>query len=279
MIDRQRAEAAFQAYTSGYDLNDSMIWHKVEHTRRVAANCERIAISLGMDGDGVGFAWFLGMLHDIGRFEQVRRYGTFVDSVSVDHAEFGADLLFRENLIDCFPVENLPETWLRLLETAIRLHNKLALPDDLDERTRRFCELIRDADKIDIFRVVSELPFEQRAGSSKGLIAEGDKASAEVMECVLQHRCVPRAIRRTRFDVHISHCCMAFELVFPQSRRIVREQGYLDRMLAEYDANGKPLWTEKERAQLRVLRDEIGKALGAGLKMIQGKLEQADGGR
>lgn len=262
MIDRQRAEAAFQSYTSGYDLNDSMIWHKVEHTRRVAVNCERIATSLGMDGGDVDFAWFLGLLHDIGRFEQVRRYGTFVDSVSVDHAEFGADLLFRESLIDRFPVEGLPEEWLILLETAIRLHNKLALSDGLDERTRRFCEIIRDADKIDIFRVVSELSFEQRAGSSKGLIVEGDEASPEVMECVMRHRCVPRAIRKTRFDVHISHCCMAFELAFPESGRIVREQGYLSRLLDEYDADGNPLWTERERDQLRLLRNEIETAWG-----------------
>lgn len=266
MIDRQCAQEAFEVYTAGYDLNDSMIWHKVEHTRRVAENCERIAVSLDMDGDGVDFAWFLGLLHDIGRFEQVRRYGTFIDSVSVDHAEFGADLLFKEGLIDRFPVEGLPEEWLSLLETAIRLHNKLTLPDDLDERTRCYCEIIRDADKIDIFRVVAELPFEQRIGTSKGLIVEGDEASDAVMACVFEHRCVPRAIRKTRFEGRISHCCMAFELVFPESRRIAREQGYLSRLLDEYDANGKPLWTEKERTQLRILRREIEAAFGEPLK-------------
>ncbi len=103
MIDKQRAEAAFQAYTSKYDAGNTMIRHKVEHTLRVAENCEKIAVSLGMNGEEVAFAWFLGLLHDIGRFEQVRRYGTFIDSVSVDHAEFGADLLFHENLIDSFP--------------------------------------------------------------------------------------------------------------------------------------------------------------------------------
>ena len=261
MIDRQRAEAAFEAYTAGYDLKDSMIWHKVAHTRRVAENCERIAESLGMDGDSVDFAWFLGLLHDIGRFEQVRRYGTFVDSVSVDHARFGADLLFKEGLIDRFPAENLSQTWLGILETAIRLHNQLALPDDLDEVTRRFCELIRDADKIDIFRVVSELPFEQRAGSSRGMLAEGDAASPAVMDCVMRHCCVPRAARQNRFDVHLSHCCMAFELVFPESRRIVREQGWLDRLLSERDDEGKLLWNKKERDQLRVVRNDMEKAL------------------
>ena len=257
MIDKQRAEAAFQAYTSRYDLSNGMIRHKVEHTLRVAENCERIAASLGMNSEDVTFAWFLGLLHDIGRFEQVRRFGTFIDSVSVDHAEFGADLLFHENLIASFPAESLREDDLRLLETAIRLHNKLTLPENLDERTRRFCEIIRDADKADIFRVVAELPFEERIGSSRGLIQEDGEASGPVMDCVLSHRCVPRAIRKNRFEGHISHCCFAFELVFPETRRIVREQGFLNQLLTEYDTEGKPLWNETQRAQLNIVRREI----------------------
>ena len=260
MIDRARAEAAFYTYTSQYNPDDVMIRHKVEHTLRVAGNCERIAESLGMNGEQVSFSWLLGLLHDIGRFEQVRRYGTFIDSVSVDHAEFGADLLFHEGLIDGFPVESVPAEDLLLLETAIRLHNKLTLPDSQDSRTRCFCDLIRDADKADIFRVASELSFEQRIGSSKGLFREGE-ASEAVMECVRGHRCIPRDIRKTRFEGHISHCCMAFELVYPETRRIVREQGFLARLLAECSEGGKALWSEKEREQLRVLREEIEKAL------------------
>lgn len=260
MIDRKRAEAVFQAYTSQYNLDDVMIRHKVEHTLRVAGNCERIAKSIRLDEELVTFAWFLGLLHDIGRFEQVRRYGTFIDSVSVDHAEFGADLLFQEGLINDFPAENLSKEWLTILETAIRLHNKLTLPEELDARTRRFCDLIRDADKIDIFRVVTELPFEQRIGSSRGLIREGE-ASEAVMDCVRGHRCVPRDLRKTRFEGHISHCCMAFELVYPESRRIVQKQGFLSRMLADCGEDGKVLWSGKEREQLRILREEIEKVL------------------
>ena len=260
MIDRRTAEAAFDAYNSQYDQENSMIRHKVVHTMRVAENCDRIAASLGLKGEDADFAWLLGLLHDIGRFEQVRRYGTFIDAVSVDHAEFGADLLFRENLISRFPVKSLPMDRLQLLETAIRFHNKLTLPDQLDDRARLFCNLIRDADKVDIFRVVAELPFEQRIGTSRDLFQEGEKASDAVMECVYQHRCVPRAIRKTRFEGHVSHCCMAFELVFPESRRICAEQGYLSRLLAERDENGRLLWREQERDQLDVLRTEIRKA-------------------
>ncbi len=257
MIDREIAKEAFYAYTSRYDSKDTMIRLKTEHTIRVADNCERIALSLGMEPESVDFAWFIGLLHDIGRFEQVRRYQTFIDSVSVDHAEFGADLLFREGLIKEFHAEDLSEKALSLLETAIRLHNKLDLPENLEERTGLFCNLIRDADKADIFRVIAELPFEERVGSGRGFFTEGDEACREVMDCVKEHRCVPRNIRGTRFEGHISHCCMAFEVMFEETRRIIREQGFLDILLTEYDQDGNPLWSEKECAQLRILRSEI----------------------
>ena len=265
MTDRKSAEEAFRTYVSGYDAADPMIRHKIEHTFRVAGNCERIAASLGTGAEDTDTAWFLGLLHDIGRFEQARRYGTFVDAVSVDHAEFGADLLFREGLISRFAAEGMAEEQKRMLETAIRLHNKLELPEDLDERTRRFCNIIRDADKTDIFRVVAETPFEQRAGSSKGMLREADRASDAVMDCVRQHRCVPRAIRQCRFDVHISHCCMAFELIYPESRKIVREQGFLNRLLDEHGEDGQP-WNEKEWEQLRVVREELESAWGITLQ-------------
>lgn len=261
MINRKHAETAFDKYISRYDRDNKMISLKAEHTFRVADNCELIARSLKMSEELVDFAWLLGLLHDIGRFEQVKRYGTFVDAVSVDHAEFGADLLFTENHIQDFLEMPLSDEWVSVLETAIRSHNKLEISEELDKRTRRFCELIRDADKVDIFRVVNEMPFEERMGTSTGIIQEAEEANSAVMKCVLGHRCVPREIRKTKFEGHISHCCMAFELIFPESKKMAAEQGYLGKLLEECNEQGKPLWKEKELTQLRILKGEIEKVL------------------
>jgi hypothetical protein len=53
---------------------------------------------------------------------------------------------------------------------------------------------------------------------------------------------------------------MAFELVFEISRKTVKEEGWLAALLSETDAEGKPLWTEREAEQLRTVRREIEKA-------------------
>ena len=101
-IIREKVEKAFRDYTADYDLNDPKVKLKVDHTYRVAALSDCITDSLNLTGFDKNLAWLLGMLHDIGRFEQLRRYHTFRDAFSVNHAELSADILFRENLIGKF---------------------------------------------------------------------------------------------------------------------------------------------------------------------------------
>ena len=258
-MNRTKATAAFDEYVSNYDPDNPLIHLKVIHSYKVAEIAERSARSLNNE-ELVDFAWMLGLLHDIGRFEQARRYNTFVDSQSVDHAELGADILFKEDLIDRFPTETLPDGWRQTAETAIRQHNKLAIAEGLDERTKIFSEILRDADKVDIFRVLSEIPYADRHGSGGPVLPETDEVSPEVMACVREHRCVPSGVRKTRFDKRVSHCCFAFELVFEESRKIVSEQGNLLKLLTMQDMDGRCCGNDEQLRQLALVQREIEKS-------------------
>ena len=77
IIDKERVLISFKEYVEQYDASQLMIALKIKHTYIVAENCERIAKSLNLSDDDVLFAWASGMLHDVGRFEQVKRYNTF----------------------------------------------------------------------------------------------------------------------------------------------------------------------------------------------------------
>ena len=258
-MDRAKATNAFDTYVSNYDRNNPMIFQKAAHSYRVAEIAERIARSLDQE-ELVDFAWLLGLLHDIGRFEQVKRYNTFADSQSVDHAELGADILFKEGLIDRFPTETLPEGWQNIAETAIRVHNKLALPEGLDQDTETLSNILRDADKVDIFRVLNELSYADRNGGKQPIRPDNYELSPEVMECVRAHRCVPSSVRKTIFDRRVSHCCLAFELVYEESRKIAKEQGYLQKLLTMQDKDGLSAGNDKQLAWLTLVEEEIQKA-------------------
>ena len=244
-IDRSRALEVFRAYTENYDADNTNIAIKIAHTYRVASISERIAETISEAN--VNFAWLLGLLHDIGRFEQVTRYGTFFDALSIDHAELGADILFHDNLFGSFVPQESQEM-KAIAETAIRLHNKLSIPENMEEKTAMYAKILRDADKVDIFRVLTEYPYNERYSNLKDLVARD-----EVMKYVKEHRCVPReasAGRANELEMLIAQCCMAFELEYPESRAIVIEQGYLKKLL------------EKDSEQLAIVKAEILKALG-----------------
>ena len=264
MFDRNKAREVFLEYTSHYDPKDPMISSKTGHTMLVAGNADRIAGSLGLTGIQTDFAYLLGLLHDIGRYEQVKRFGTFVDRLSIDHAELGADILFKEGLIDSFQIDTFPGEYYRICEDSIRLHNKLSLPSGFSGEGRLFADIIRDADKADIFRMVASIPFSERAGKSRDSFKDSETFSDEVMECVRQQRCVPRDLVKSIFDGDVSHICLVFELVFDESKRIVTEQGYLQMLLDGTNAGNSRRLTEKGRQQMDEVRREVRKFLQDG---------------
>lgn len=82
-IDRDRARAAFKSYTDAYDATNPRIALKIEHTYHVAEACDAVAREQGWSSDDIDLAWLCGLLHDIGRFEQLRRWDTFKDAESM----------------------------------------------------------------------------------------------------------------------------------------------------------------------------------------------------
>lgn len=252
VINRKNVINAFAEYVRNYDPSDEKIKLKINHTYRVAGLCQRIAESLGLSEPDVDIAWLLGMLHDIGRFEQIRRFGTFNDVQSVDHAEFGADLLFKEGLIRKFAEGYYEECELArsgneeaeqiiknnehhnkdtgLLEMAIRQHNKYRVKEDLTERQRMFCDILRDADKVDIFKVNADIPMEIIYDVTTEELKNG-VITKEVLESFYKKETVLKSVRRSAVDHIVGHISLLFELVYKESYRQAREQGYVYKLL------------------------------------------------
>lgn len=269
-IDREKVEDIFKKYTDNYDTSDEKIKLKVDHTYRVAALSERIAMSLGLDKADIDLAWLIGMLHDIGRFEQLKNYGTFSDADSIDHAHYGVTLLFDEGLIwkfidktdigalkntdNKFKNENISEVYLNssknkenskedvteldIIKTAIWNHSAYRVEDGLPERVVMFCNIIRDADKIDILKVNYDVTLEVIYDVTTEELKNAE-VTDEVMTAFMEHHAVLRSLKKTPIDNLVGHVALVFELVYNESFKIVKEQGYLKKMLSYVSDNPK----------------------------------------
>lgn len=292
-INRDRVQNTFAKYVEAYDASDEKIYLKIRHTYRVAAISDRIARGIGLTEYDVDLAWLIGMLHDIGRFEQLRRYGTFVDADSIDHAHFAVELLFQGEMIWDYvsiqekeqnesiagkfersgsEVSDLSETLrygrmdaadhqaedLQVINRAIWNHSAYRIEDGLDERTLLFSKIIRDADKVDIFKVAYDTPLETLYGFTQEEIRQA-MVSPEVMEAYREKHAVLRGLKKTPMDFLVGHIALAFELEFPASRQVMQEQGYLQKLLAFQSDNQETV------IQFEELRRQMGEYLSVRL--------------
>lgn len=222
---REAARAAFEAYAARYDATDERIALKVEHTYEVAALCDSIARDEGLGARDVDLAWLCGLLHDIGRFEQLRRWNTFSDAASCSHAILGLDVLQTE-----MPRFTQDGEWTAIISKAVAYHSDFRLPPDLSDRERLFCAITRDADKVDILRVFGESSCTAVLGIQPGEFADGEISDA-AFSGFREHRCLSRDERLASLDGLLGTVCLVFELEHASARRAVRDLGYLDGLL------------------------------------------------
>ena len=219
-MNRTRIKQTFAEYTSKYNASDPKIKLKIDHTYRVAALAERIAKTVTDVSIDTDLAWAMGMLHDIGRFEQVKRYGTFVDSESVDHAALGISILFDEGLLDSFG--DFSEKERELIRISIANHNKFRIPEGMDDLTTACCNILRDADKIDILRVNCDTPLEDIYNVTTEELKKA-AVSEEVKKGFVERHTVLRSLKHTPVDNLVGHICLVFELVYPVSTQFASD--------------------------------------------------------
>lgn len=153
--NKKELKEEFDKYVSDYDMADDMISYKYYHTFRVADNAEKIAESLNMSVEEIEIAYLCGLLHDIGRFYQVKNYKTYEDRAinNFDHGDLGYKVL-SEGLIRRF-IDT--DKYDNIIFEAVRNHNKMKIDysKDYNELTLKYIKITRDADKLDIFSVIA----------------------------------------------------------------------------------------------------------------------------
>jgi putative nucleotidyltransferase with HDIG domain len=145
----------FSSYVKTFKHGDKSFQENIilkeKHTMQVCKEILNIGRSLGLNGNELRLAEIIALFHDLGRFEQYARYKTFLDRQSEDHAELGIKILKRYNVLSEFD-----NSTKNLISRTIRYHNRALLPQNETEHCLFFTKLLRDADKLDIWRVVTD---------------------------------------------------------------------------------------------------------------------------
>lgn len=258
MIDIKKAEEEFERYTSNYDMNESHIERKVRHTFRVEELCGKIATSLEMNEEETNLAKLIGLLHDIARFEQYTRYKTYDDHKSIDHGDFGVEILEKD-----FYIRKYIKTdkYDEIIRKAILNHNKAVIGETSNERELLHCRIIRDADKLDIFYVILNDSLEATYPLDR---YPKEPITKEVKEEFIKNHVVNYSNVKSCADLLVGQIGFIFDINYIYSLKEIEENNYINKMINRYDSKDKE--TIKDLKELKEIAE----------KYIQEKVEEGD---
>jgi hypothetical protein len=142
-------------------------------------------------------------------------------------------MLFEQNLIREFIEEDIYD---EIIKIAISNHNRLAIEEGLDTRELLHAKIIRDADKLDNFRVKKEEKIEAifpgRVKDKEHI--EGSLVSDKVYETVLKQECVNIHDRQTALDCWVCILAFVYDLNFKETFEIIKELNYVDVLIDRF---------------------------------------------
>lgn len=222
----------FSSYVKKFYGEDSVVNQNIElkekHTLNVAKHAVNIAKSLNLTEDEINKAEVIGLFHDIGRFEQFKRYKTFSDCISANHASLGIEILDENKILS-----DISESEKNIIIKAISLHNTKELPCDLNENDELFCKLIRDADKLDIFRVIIEYEKERKENPNPAIdnLPFTSGYNKELLKDILMGEKISNNALKNYNDRKLYELSWITDLNFPFSFAYIKENKVLEKLI------------------------------------------------
>ena len=237
MINYDEKRKWFDEYLKDYinEANEVTKYNidlKIDHTYKTVQAMEAIASDIGLSGESFELARIIALYHDVGRFPQLKEFGHFNDKLSINHAEKSVEVLK-----ECNVLEDFDEHTKNVVYQAILNHNKNSIPEEeKDEDVILYSKLIRDADKVDIYRVMIEKLLNAKDDVKETLKAgrvDSLEITDHVYDMIMSDKKMKISDIKTLGDNYMWNISWAaYDMNFDIAVKIILEKDYLKQMLA-----------------------------------------------
>ena len=219
----------FASYVNTFKFDNNEFQQNIdikrEHTERVTEESINIGKQIGLNDNELNLAEIIALFHDIGRFEQYKRYNTFSDHKSEDHAGLGIKILVNYNVLGM-----LDKEIQKLILCSIRYHNLPSLLREETERCLFYSRLIRDADKLDIWRVVTD--YYHRKNSQRNVALELELPdtpgiSEEVYKALMNKQIVDMIHVKNLNDIKLLQAGWIYDINFKPTFECIKNRRYI----------------------------------------------------
>ena len=214
---KSKLEKSFDNYLKKFDMSEKQTSFKYRHSYRVKELMKELSLKLKLSSKETEVAEVIGLLHDIGRFEQIKKYGISSDIKSgIDHADESCIYLFDNGHIKDFYDD---EEYYSVIKDAIKYHNKIKIDDSVKNDNLLFSKMIRDMDKTDIYQVINEeFTFSY----------DKNDVSKKIIESYNNETLIDRRDKKTKSDSIFEHLAFLYDINFPESFEIIKNKNSIE---------------------------------------------------
>jgi len=230
----RRIRRLFHSYSGRFTGYDEVIQQNIDvkrdHILHVSRIIKEIAISIGMNSEQIRLAACIGLFHDIGRFGQYTTYNTFSDANSENHSEIALRVLDENRFL-----KNLTDNEISIIKVSVINHNRPAIPAEAEGDALLFSKLIRDADKLDIFRIlITYYNNPEWVGENETIrlgLPDKPEISVHVYEQVMNGKMVKLENLRTVSDFKVFQAAWVYDINFNYTLKQIIRNDYINRLL------------------------------------------------
>lgn len=256
----------YERYVQTFHQNDTVFMEninlKYDHTERVVIETRGIGISLGLSQHDMALVMLAAMLHDVGRYPQLKEYGTFNDSESVNHSILGISVIRESGVL-----RKLAQKDQDLILSTIEHHNALEIPATLPEKAATFVKILRDADKLDIWRILSAhyTHTEKERNTTIDLnLPIGDSVNVDILRSLEKREIVRLKKLKNRTELKLLQIGWVYDLNFPWTFQLVENRNFIPTIISTLPKD--PAILECANAVLEYLKNRAMAAKESGLR-------------
>ena len=242
-VNLNQIRLAFGEYVQGFVHDDPQLHQcyqvKVDHTQRVAREMRELATSLNWSASEIHIAEAVGWLHDIGRFSQFQEFGSFNDFDTIDHGQRGCEVLKSWQ-----PLAALTEKERQVILAAVRHHNGKCIPDHLQGRALAQTRLIRDADKLDIFQIVSDELKKDGFQALPRMLPQVDMnapINPELIAIIKRDRVCSYSMIRSLGDCLLLQMAWIYNINYAPTFRVIQQRSIIENINAHLPTDNSEL--------------------------------------
>ncbi len=219
----------YDAYVSEFSSENNEIQINIdlvkEHNSRVLENVSELGLSINLEESDLLILQTAAMLHDIGRFKQLVKHNTYADNDESNHIKIGLDVIREHNVLN-----DLEEVDRILIEDCVKFHDTSVLPKINDEYSLNLIQLLRDADRIDVLRIVSEYYTHKKIYPNRHLdmeLKDMPGISKEISKAIMDEKIANRDDVKNVNDLKLSQMSWIFDMNNKRSFKMISEKGYV----------------------------------------------------